>query len=87
MIFSDMRVKDINGVLHYTPQVVKFTAKNRHDHIIGIQLSGNAEHFLRIISLRWMKTASIFLIKKRITKLKWKKGGCASRCISQPMCR
>ena len=45
MLFSDMRVKDINGVLHYTPQVMKFTAKNRHDHIIGIQLSGNAEHF------------------------------------------
>jgi AraC-like DNA-binding protein len=45
MIFSDIRVKDINGVLHYTPQVMKFTTKNRHDHIIGIQLSGNAEHF------------------------------------------
>ena len=45
MIFSDIRVKDINGVPHYTPQVMKFTAKNRHDHIIGIQLSGNAEHF------------------------------------------
>ena len=43
--------------------------------------------FLRIISLRWMKTASIFLIKKRITKLKWQKKGCVSRCISQPMCR
>ena len=52
MIFSDIRVKDINGVLHYTPQVMKFTAKKRHDHIIGIQLSGNAEHFLRIIGLR-----------------------------------
>ena len=87
MIFSDMRVKDINGVLHYTPQVVRFTVKNRHDHIIGIQLSGNAEHFLRITSLCWMKTASIFLIKKRITKLKWQKRGCASRCTSQPMCR
>lgn len=45
MIFSDMRVKDINGVLHHTPQVVRFNVKNRHDHIIGIQLSGNAEHF------------------------------------------
>lgn len=45
MIFSDIRVKDINAILHYSPQVVKFTAKNRYDHIIGIQLSGNAEHF------------------------------------------
>ena len=45
MIFSGVRVKDINTVLHYTPQVMKFTAKNRHDHIIGIQLSGSAKHF------------------------------------------
>ena len=45
MIFSDVRVKDINVILHYTPQNMKFSTKNRHDHIIGIQLSGNANHF------------------------------------------
>ncbi len=45
MIFSKLRVKDIKAVVHYTPQTTKFTAKNRNYHIIGIQLSGNAEHF------------------------------------------
>lgn len=44
MIFSDIRVKDINSILHYTPQVMKFTTENRQDHIIGIQLSGDAKH-------------------------------------------
>ncbi len=45
MIFSEIRVKDIHAILHYTPQALKFTAKNRNDHIIGIQLSGNATHY------------------------------------------
>lgn len=45
MIFSDIRVKNINAILRYTPQIMKFTAENRHEHIIGIQLFGKAEHF------------------------------------------
>ena len=45
MIFSDVRIADIKSVIHYTPQTTKFSAKNRNCHIIGIQLSGNAEHF------------------------------------------
>ncbi len=45
MFFSDIRVKDIAHILHFTPQTMKFTAKNRSNHIIGIQLSGNAKHF------------------------------------------
>ena len=47
MIFSDIRVQDIGCVLHFTPQAVKFTTKNRKHHIIGIQLSGNAEHYFQ----------------------------------------
>lgn len=45
MVFSDIRVKEINGIIHYTPQTMKFSAKNRNNHIVGIQLSGRAEHF------------------------------------------
>ncbi len=45
MLFSNIRVKDINAVLHYTPQTMKFNAKNRKDHIIGVQLSGIANHY------------------------------------------
>ena len=45
MIFSDIRVKDIRAILHYTPQIARFTAKNRNDHIIGIQLNGRAKHY------------------------------------------
>ncbi len=45
MIFSEIRVKDIDCVLHFTPTVMKFTAQNRRNHIIGIQLSGSAAHY------------------------------------------
>ena len=44
MIFSDVRIKDIKSVVHYVPQITKFSSKKRNFHIIGIQLSGNAEH-------------------------------------------
>ena len=45
MIFSGIRIKDIKAVVHYVPQNTKFSSKNRNYHIIGIQLSGNAEHY------------------------------------------
>lgn len=45
MLFSDIRVKDINAILHFTPQSMRFASKKRNDHIIGIQISGAARHF------------------------------------------
>lgn len=45
MIFSDIRVKDIHTIIHYTPKTMRFAAKNRKDHIIGIQLTGKAAHY------------------------------------------
>ena len=44
-MFSDVRVKDIKAILHFTPQAMAFATKNRNDHIIGVQISGSARHF------------------------------------------
>lgn len=47
MIFSDIRVKEISAILHFTPKLMRFTAKDRNEHIIGIQLTGKAQHFFK----------------------------------------
>ena len=44
MQFENIRIKDVHGVLHYTPGMKKWSAKNRKNHFIGIQLSGSATH-------------------------------------------
>ncbi len=44
MLFSGVRVKDIDWIVHYTPQISQFVSRNRKNHIIGIKLSGAAEH-------------------------------------------
>ena len=44
MIFEDMRIKDVRAVIHYTPNMAGWYAKERKDHFIGIQLCGSAHH-------------------------------------------
>lgn len=44
MNFENLRVKTVRGVLRYCPDITRWTACNRKDHIIGIQLSGSALH-------------------------------------------
>ena len=44
MLFSGVRVKDIDWIVHFTPQISQFVSRNRKNHIIGIKLSGVAEH-------------------------------------------
>ena len=44
MRFEDMRVKDIKLAIRYTPDITHWVAKNRHTHIIGINLSGKEWH-------------------------------------------
>ena len=44
MIFSDIRIKEINSILHFVPKTMKFSTEGRTSHIIGIQLSGRAKH-------------------------------------------
>ncbi len=45
MIFSDIRIKEINSILHFTSKTPKFSAMNRSNHIIGIKLTGSAKHY------------------------------------------
>ena len=47
MIFDDLRAKEICNILHYTPQKTHFVSRNKKEHIIGIKLSGKAEHFFK----------------------------------------
>ncbi len=46
MDFEHIRVKEICNVLRYTPTSRHWVAKNRKNHIVGIQLSGEASHDL-----------------------------------------
>lgn len=44
MTFDDLKIKNIDHTIRYTPDVMNFTAENRPNHIIGLQLSGSAAH-------------------------------------------
>ena len=44
MLFENLRVKNVHSVLRYTPNIKKWSAKRRKDHIIGIQFRGEALH-------------------------------------------
>ena len=46
MEFKNLRVKDIRFVVKYISSVKRWNAKNRTDHIIGIQIKGKATHDL-----------------------------------------
>ena len=44
MTFENLRIKNVHAVLHYTPNIKKWSARNRKNHFIGISLSGSAYH-------------------------------------------
>ncbi|MBR7132271.1 MAG: helix-turn-helix transcriptional regulator [Clostridia bacterium] len=44
MEFENLRIKSIDAFLEYTPRSLRWTAENRCNHIVGIQLSGSAMH-------------------------------------------
>ena len=44
MEFKNLRVKNVRSVLRYRPNIKKWSAKKRKDHIVGIQLHGSARH-------------------------------------------
>ena len=44
MEFKNLRVKNVRSVLWYRPNIKKWSAKNRKDHIVGIQSHGSARH-------------------------------------------
>ena len=46
MRFDEMRIDSIKTIIRYKPHALSFRAKNRKDHIIGINISGSAMHDL-----------------------------------------
>ena len=44
MDFKNIRIDEIKSILHYTPNIKRWSANDRRDHIIGIQKSGAALH-------------------------------------------
>ncbi len=44
MEFKNLRVKNVRSVLRYRPNIKKWSAKKRKDHIVGRQLRGSARH-------------------------------------------
>lgn len=44
MKFENLRIKEIDFVIKYTPREHIFDVKNRTNHIVGIQTKGKAEH-------------------------------------------
>ena len=46
MVFEKMRVKEVEAVLHYTPNRKRWKAEKRRNHIVGIVLGGSAYHDL-----------------------------------------
>ena len=47
MEFKNLKLKNIDCVVKFTPQSNKFSSINRVNHIIGIQLTGSAMHYLK----------------------------------------
>lgn len=43
--FSSLKIKEIDCVIRFTAEEMRFTVQNRNNHIIGIQLSGSAMHY------------------------------------------
>lgn len=47
MNFYNFKIKQIDSVLKFTPTNTRFSAVNRSNHIIGIQLTGCAKHYFK----------------------------------------
>ena len=47
MKFENLKVKEIDCVVKFTPKSKHFSVNNRTNHIIGIQLSGNSIHHFK----------------------------------------
>lgn len=59
-----MKIKEIVGVVEYIPDKKEFDSKNRSNHIIGIQLSGNALHIFKDRNLVFKGNCIYFLNQK-----------------------
>ena len=46
MTFENLRIKEVQGVLRYRPHSKKWSARDRKNHFVGIQLQGVANHWI-----------------------------------------
>ena len=64
MLFSDARIKEIEYVVRYQSAKPRWTATDRKNHIIGIKLSGSADHIFADRRAR-MEENCIFFLNQR----------------------
>lgn len=64
MEFCNLKIKEIEFIIKYTPDQMMFASKNRTNHIIGIQLSGNATHYFSNRQLVLSENCLFFLNQK-----------------------
>lgn len=64
MDFFDLKIKEIDTVVKYTPTSNSFTTKNRINHIIGIQLAGKSIHKFKSRQML-LESPSIYFFNQR----------------------
>ena len=64
MNFDNIRIKNVDCVLDFTPSISKWESKNRITHIIGGQISGNAMHDLEYKEIALKENCIFFLNQK-----------------------
>ncbi len=64
MEFQNLHIKDIRCVVHYSPKIRQWSAKNRKEHIMGIMLQGSALHDFGYQSFVMSENCVYFLNQK-----------------------
>ena len=62
--FNSLKIKKIDCVIKYTAEEMNFESQNRHNHIIGIHLSGSAVHYLKNYKFTISECCVYFLNQK-----------------------
>lgn len=75
MNFDNIRIKDVNCVLDFTPSVCKWECRNRKTHIIGVQINGNAVHDLEYKEITLKESCIFFLNQKDDYSVKIREAG------------
>lgn len=77
MAFSNLRIKEIDCVVKFTATEMNFTCAARHNHIIGVQISGSALHFFENQKFIIEEGCAYFLNQKDNYKVKVLESGTA----------
>ncbi|MBR3848702.1 MAG: helix-turn-helix transcriptional regulator [Oscillospiraceae bacterium] len=64
MTFEDLRVREIRAVVRYNTTSPSWIAKDRKDHIVGIQLRGRAEHTFKFGNFE-ISEGSLYFLNRR----------------------